>query len=271
MSLDINMDSHEHLLESVVGIGDIKNLLGDICAKIAAVLEKVESIESQNKYFMERLVKIEETSKKQQEEIADLKSEVNILKQLVDNHFDPKVTIVEINLPLGPNDDKDLIASHLVRALGGNNFMIRDVTTAGGQNGKKPVLKVELKTVENKIQLLREKSKLKDSGLFRNTYIRSSMTHFERIMDANIKSLIKELPEGHGLRVTGNGRIIRENQRGNPPHPNNGQNRQFTSTPAYPNRQYPRPNTQPIYKSALQRNESSTTGSPSQSLLEHRV
>jgi hypothetical protein len=70
------------------------------------------------------------------------------------------------------------------------------------------LVKVAFENREQKIEVLRAKSKLLDSEYFKKVFIRSSKTHTERIVELNARTLLKQMPNGHRFRIAGNGRII---------------------------------------------------------------
>ena len=83
-------------------------------------------------------------------------------------------------------------------------------TTQRGNS--KGVLKIQLSIIEEKIDVLRHKSNLKNSSTFSNVYIRSSKTHSERLIDLNFKTLINDLipKAATGYRITGSGKLIKK-------------------------------------------------------------
>jgi hypothetical protein len=77
--------------------------------------------------------KIEGDINRHEKDISKIKAE--LLKLKLD--FDPETTIVAINPPLGPSDDHEQVARHLVQKLG-DVSTINQVTTAGGNMKKNP-------------------------------------------------------------------------------------------------------------------------------------
>ena len=93
------------------------------------------------------------------------------------------------------------------------------------RDGSSGIFKVEFASKEDKIEVLRRKATLKQSHEFKNVYLRSSMSHTERLSQLNFKTLLSELPQGKDLRLTGNGRIIRKLDGGQNTINNKGQRR----------------------------------------------
>ena len=70
--------------------------------------------------------------------------------------------------------------------------------------------KCYIESVEQKVNVLRAKQKLKQSQSYKNVYMHGSKTHTERILELNAKTLLSELPNGNQYRVTANGRIVKK-------------------------------------------------------------
>jgi hypothetical protein len=75
----------------------------------------------------------------------------------------------------------------------------------GQRNG---VVKIQLQTEKEKIEVLRNKSQLKANSKYTKVYLRSSQTHGERLMHRNMQSLISCVPQLHHLKLLNNGYIV---------------------------------------------------------------
>ncbi len=121
--------------------------------------------------------------------------------------FDPEVTIVGINVPEDKNDDgeEDLqtTVQELLDTVDRQNVTVVRSCRLRGRDGKTGIVKVQFSCKDDKIKVLRQKSKLKDSEKFRRTYIRTSKSHIERLIDINFKTILRELPGGDRYRITG--------------------------------------------------------------------
>ena len=74
-------------------------------------------------------------------------------------------------------------------------------TRVGVRDTKQRILKIELKSENDKILVVRNKHKLEDSQIFSKVYICQSHSHAERVMERNTKTLLNELPNGKQYRV----------------------------------------------------------------------
>jgi hypothetical protein len=112
-------------------------------------------------------------------------------------HYDPEYTVVAINLP-----------EHIDEELGEKVEPVR-YTRLKSNYDKPGLVKIQLRTKEDKIRVLRSKSNLKNSRLLKKVYLRSSLSYVERTMQNNLRELLKEMPNGNKFRLTGNGKLVR--------------------------------------------------------------
>ena len=86
---------------------------------------------------------------------------------------------------------------------------IRNVKRLQSYNTKPGLVKCEVSSVEEKINILRNKRNLQDAAP--NVYMRSSKSHTERLLEANTKTIlniIKDQLNPDSFRLTANGRLI---------------------------------------------------------------
>ena len=79
---------------------------------------------------------------------------------------------------------------------------------------KPGLLKVALDSLESKKKVLKMKGNLKNTILYKNVWLRSSMTHTDRMMQMNFKTLLKCIPQGKDYRVNANGKVIHKSPPG---------------------------------------------------------
>ena len=76
---------------------------------------------------------------------------------------------------------------------------------------KKPgLVKMQMRSVEDKVAVLREKRNLKNSREFSHVFLRSSKPHAERMMESNMKVLLEMIPGANDYIMTGNGRLVKK-------------------------------------------------------------
>ena len=96
--------------------------------------------------------------------------------------------------------------------------------------GRHPgLVKVELRSTEEKVAVLRRKSKLKssDNDIFKKVYVSSAKSHTERLVDLNFRALLREIPAGKDFYVAANGRLVKRT----PPGVGLGARRESASGP----------------------------------------
>ena len=76
-------------------------------------------------------------------------------------------------------------------------------------NNKPGLVKICLPSLDHKIKALRCKYNLADTG-YDAVFIRSSMSHSDRLMQQNFQALLKEIPNGDGYRMTVNGKLVKK-------------------------------------------------------------
>ncbi len=74
------------------------------------------------------------------------------------------------------------------------------------------MVKITLPTKEDKIKVLHCKRNLKDNN-YAGVFLRSSTTHTDRVMQHNLITLLKEIPNGDKFRVAGNGKLVPKDER----------------------------------------------------------
>ena len=152
-----------------------------------------------------RISKLEDSSKQTDERLGKLEG-------CVQTSFNPENTIVALNVPKFTNENPTHLAKRIIDSTGSDRA--RQVVNAmhtNSHNSSKPgVFKIEMATLEDKIDVLRNKKNLKSSQYFRKVFLRSSQTHVERLMHLNFKTVLQEIPNGNEFRVSGNGRLIKQ-------------------------------------------------------------
>jgi len=91
--------------------------------------------------------------------------------------------------------------------LGLVNVEVDLATRLPSKSTKPGIIKFKMFSKEDKLKALRCKRNLPDNG-YRGVYIRSSMTHPERLIQQNFLTILKEIPNGDKYRVTANGRVV---------------------------------------------------------------
>lgn len=126
------------------------------------------------------------------------------------------VTVIVKNLP--QTDDENLMATaqSIIGALG-ENVSSRVSAVAATRlrprfHNRPGLVKVSFESLEQKVLVLRNKYKLKDSDNYKRVFLQSAKSHVERLLEINARTILRELPQGRSYRVSGNGRILRRQE-----------------------------------------------------------
>ncbi len=136
---------------------------------------------------------------------ADIENRLTKLEST--KEFDPEVTVIAINLEQSGGEIIMDKAHELVR-----NGMCSDVNIVRAKrltpHGRAPgLVKIELPTLHDKIELLRKKVDLVDSRVYSKVFVRSSKSHTERLVEINTQMILKETGLHTCMYITANGRL----------------------------------------------------------------
>ena len=129
------------------------------------------------------------------------------------------VTVIAKDLPYIEGEDLLMTARNLIATMGEDVYSNVNVVAASRMRARyrnKPgLVKISLANVEQKILVLRNKRKLRDSAEFKRVYLEGAKSHVERLIEINTRAILRELPQGRAYRFAGNGRLLRrQNQTG---------------------------------------------------------
>ena len=230
-SIMVELRSHREEVKALIKsqIGEVNTSLD----KTNTSLEKIEKQLDSNVKRLERLI-----NENRDELKAELKTQI---KQVQDNHdmdigqlsaridrvevkmeevkqtaskFNPDVSIIIVGLPFADGEDvaqrvATLLADGLqcdpVPAL----VNVERLIPRGQGSG---IIKVEFRSVEEKVAVLRRKRSLRENEDFQHVYIHNAKSHAERLIEINFRTLLKELPCGRDYFFTGSGRLSRRAQ-----------------------------------------------------------
>ena len=118
--------------------------------------------------------------------------------------FDPDYTIVAERLPMEQGEDILARARKLVaEELGLRDIRVlraKRLETKGRGLG---IVKMQFSSVADKVTVLRHKRDLRNIRGLSNTYLRSSMSHVERLNHLNFRTLLRHMPDTN-LFMSGN-------------------------------------------------------------------
>lgn len=128
--------------------------------------------------------------------------------------FDPDVSLVIIGLLHTEDEDVEAKVNRLLReGLGCEPVPKLVAAERVRARGRQPgLVKVELETVQDKVTVLRRKFKLKDSDSYGRVFVSSAKSHAERLMEINLRTLLREIPAAKDYYLASNGRLVQRTQ-----------------------------------------------------------
>ena len=116
------------------------------------------------------------------------------------NSDDSDISIIASGLPQQNGEDLLRKVKGLIQALGSDVCSKVNVTAATRFrtrfHDRPGLVKITFTSVEDKILVLRNKMKLKDTLLFNNVYLKSCKSHTERLIELNARAILRQLSEG---------------------------------------------------------------------------
>ena len=123
--------------------------------------------------------------------------------------FDPQRTICITGLKLKPDRAEDIQLSDIFESVGAGCVIV-NTRRMRSYDGKPGMIKCELQSVEDKINILQCKMAIKEQ--IPSIWIRSSKSHADRVLEDNFATILSLLPEGHKFKTASDGRIILKSQ-----------------------------------------------------------
>ena len=103
---------------------------------------------------------------------------------------------------------KDAITGLIDDGMHIKNLTIVCAECLPGRDDKTGIVKAQLGSKDQKVNVLRAKQALKKNPKYKNIFIRGALTHTERLNYLNARTILKELPHGDRYRITGSGRVV---------------------------------------------------------------
>ena len=240
-----NSDFNAIMAELKAHRDEFKTLLKSQSASLKSQINEVHT--SLEKLLDVKVKHLEHLIAENREELkAELDAKVNMLQQNLDidigqvsarmdrfeaklteaescpaNKFQSDVSVIIVGLPFTDGEiPRERVASLLAEVLQCDpvpEIVNAERTTPRGRGPG--VIKVEFRTVQDKVAVLRLKKKLMDTEGFGRVFIQSAKSHTERLIDLNFRTILKELPAGKDYFLTGNGKLVkrdRQQERQNP-------------------------------------------------------
>ena len=126
-----------------------------------------------------------------------------------DRHFDIDNSVIVLNLAQHAEEDvAELCRGLFTDTLGVDVSVIRAERMVPRDPNKPGLVKCQLRSLDDKLQVLRNKKKVLEQDNTKRIFIARMKSHEERLIENNIKTILKEIPNGNRFRFTGSGRLV---------------------------------------------------------------
>lgn len=188
----------------------IKELRDDMMMEISRTTNRVEKIEAS----------IEESNQKMSDMISTLERRVSAVefkcaRPIPREEFNCEDTIVATGIQYEPSEDIEAKAKEIIQTcLGHKEVEIVRAKRLPWRHGKPGIVKIQVGSLAEKIDVLRSKKQLKAESTpqkYRKVFFRSSKSHEQRLMEMNLQEVMKNLPiPSNTYRFTGSGRLVKK-------------------------------------------------------------
>lgn len=224
--MDQVSDDNQSETEAQATMKHVLTELKNITAIVKGLNSKFDALDH-------RIQILEVNSNRVDKSIKDIKSDVTIMNARIQNieaelanptpkkEFPAESTLIATKVPFELNENTVDVANDMISQLNelddtGNTLngvtvinAIRVKPRGAGPNSRPGLMKIQLKSEKEKVQVLRAKQNLKKCEKYKNVYLRSSKSHEERLIELNFKTLLKELNLEKQYHFTGSGRMIK--------------------------------------------------------------
>ena len=219
------MNSSENQSETDNMDVDVKKLLMELKAGQDSMKQSIEQriknlSEEMNKTLNDRLKDfrdefiIEMAKFENRVELLEKKIQTAETGKVEVKDYDPEVTVVIQNLGYEPNENLESKIDDIFQCIGVTQDQIpivKMLRLTQREHGRNPIVKVQLESKEDKIRLLSLKQHLKSEAKYRRVYIRSSLSHAERVAQMNVRTILEDLHIAEKYRFTGSGKMVPRN------------------------------------------------------------
>ena len=181
--------------------------IDDVTSRITKTVEKeVKDLRDYVDLGLSRVTdRLEEMNKK----ISELER-----VQAVKEPFPPERSVVAFKVPYTAGEDIRAVAETMLHdtndGLGLRQIPAVRANRTPMRQGRPGTPKIELRSLDDKKAM----SQLRNTDKYRHVYIRGALSHAEHLIELNFKTILRELPHGDYYRVTGNGRVVRNDVAG---------------------------------------------------------
>lgn len=158
-------------------------------------------------------------------DIQQLETRVDRLDEICGASFPPELSIIASDIPKSRNEnlvDKfNIMAREGLKLEGIEAVAAERLPSTRYKGTRPPLVKIELKCLSDKIKVLQEKQVLKANDVYKDVFLKSSQSHTERLLELNLATVLKHIPNGKDFRFTGSGRLVKKNDQRTQDNDNN--------------------------------------------------
>ena len=157
-------------------------------------------------YFNEELAKFNTRCETIEKKIQKMEDD-----QGKKDEYDPETSLIAFGLQEDVDENVSEKISILIReGLKLNGLAVVRAVRLPSRDERPGLIKFQVESLENKIQILRSKRSLEVSDVYKDVYLKSSKSHTDRLIELNFKEMLKMMPSGRDFRITGSGRLQRK-------------------------------------------------------------
>ena len=199
--------------KTVIMEGNQTALLSSIAEDMKALKGSFESLNTtvnglEDKIMSQIRGTIREETRKYSDELELLKGRMENMETRLGSlagasaatkSFDVNSSVIVLNLVQHDKEDVAALCQDLFRDVLGTNATVVKAERTRRRTDKPALIKCQLSNLEEKIEVLRCKKKVRETDDHKNVLIARMKTHEERLIEGNFKSILKDLPKGANI------------------------------------------------------------------------
>ena len=149
--------------------------------------------------------------------VADLEERIITLETqdpVARKEFDPDYTCVLSGCKHSSGEDLLQKCKDVLSAIGHSDKEIIRTKRVGQYDNKPGIIKIELQTLKDKIEVLKSKGALKDIPRYSKYFLRSSQSHEQQLLQQHTNEILEVLGKKDDYYFNGSGKLIKKSARG---------------------------------------------------------
>ena len=213
---DTSIEDHKNFRVSIES--RLKNMQQSINERITVECKSVkEELQIDIQVLNDRVNAMDAGLKKMktsmEKEMEDLKARLAELEKSDESlaPFNPDITIVATGIRHNPGENLQEKAEKFVKeGLGLDDVPVVDAMRTPHRNNRPGIVKIQFESRADKEKALSRRFELKDTQNYKRVYIRSSMSHVERLIHLNTKALLQASGAEKDYKILSSGRMVKK-------------------------------------------------------------